>query len=355
MSEVRLERVGKRYGEVLAVDDFSLTVPDGLFSSLLGPSGSGKTTTLRLIAGYEAATTGEVYIDGRAVGPLAVQHRNIGMVFQHYALFPHLTVFDNVAFGLRMRRVSSAETRKRVAEALALVRMDGLEARYPRQLSGGQQQRVALARAIVIRPALLLLDEPLSALDRKLRAQMQLELRKLQRQLGLTTIYVTHDQEEALSMSDRVAVMKEGRLQQYGTPREIYEQPANAFVVDFIGVANLFEAELVPNGPGGPLVRLAGLTFPMPTVDRTARAGPTRVALRPEQVRLERVPVARAVPARVTNAVYLGTSTHVYVQLEDGPGLVAFVQNTSPTVEPFSPGSSVWVAWDPDSLRTVRE
>jgi spermidine/putrescine ABC transporter ATP-binding subunit len=355
MAEVRLESVGKRFGEVVAVDGLSLTVADGELVSLLGPSGSGKTTTLRLIAGYDTTAGGEIFLDGRPVGRLPAHRRNIGMVFQHYALFPHLTVFGNVAFGLRMRRVPAAETRRRVAEALALVRLEGLEGRYPRQLSGGQQQRVALARAIVIGPRLLLLDEPLSALDRKLRAQMQLELRELQRRLGLTTLYVTHDQEEALALSDRVAVMNAGRLQQYGSPREIYERPANAFVADFIGVANLFDADLVPNGADGPQARQGRLIFPSCGADDAARPGRRRLALRPEQVRLGRSPSPGAMRARVTNAVYLGTSTHVYVDLEGGPSLVAFVQNTGPSAETFSPGSPVWVSWDPDSLRLIRE
>ena len=355
MASLRLERLAKRFGEVPAVEDLSLEVRDGELVSLLGPSGSGKTTTLRLIAGYEAPGGGEIYLEDRPIGQLPPERRNVGMVFQNYALFPHLSVFDNVAFGLRMRRIPPDELRGRVEEALALVRLEGLAERYPRQLSGGQQQRVALARAIVFRPALLLLDEPLSALDRKLRAQMQLELRQLQRQTGLTTLYVTHDQEEALALSDRIAVMSGGRLQQYGTPREIYERPANAFIVDFIGVANLLEVELIPNGPAGPLARIGGLTFPFAPSGEPPRLGSARLAIRPEQVQLSRASAPGAVPGRVTSSVYLGTTTHVYVTLEGGPALVAFVQNTRPEMEPFTPDTRLWVSWDPASLRVVRE
>ena len=249
MSDVELRGVTKTFGRVRAMDAVDLEVRKGEFLSLLGPSGSGKTTTLRVIAGLVEPTAGEVLIGGRVMTQVPVHRRNLAMVFQNYALFPHLSVFENVAFGLEMRRMSRTEVTRRVADALALVRLPGFEARYPQQLSGGQRQRVALARAIVVQPSVLLLDEPLGALDKKLRESMQVELKALQRTLGVTTIFVTHDQEEALTLSDRVAVMNDGRIEQLDTPVEVYERPRTRFVSDFIGVSNFLEGE-VTHGDG---------------------------------------------------------------------------------------------------------
>lgn len=281
MSRVRCEAVSKRFGATTALDAVSLDVADGSLTALLGPSGSGKTTLLRSIAGFVVPDAGRIMFDTESIERVPPQRRQIGMVFQAYALFPHLSVAENVAFGLRIRRVAKAEARERVAEALRLVRLEGYADRRPRQLSGGQQQRVALARALVTRPRVLLLDEPLSALDRRLRQAMQLELRSLQRQVGITTILVTHDQEEALTMADRIAVLAEGRLVQEGTPQEVYERPRTAFAATFLGEANL--------------------------IDGGARA------VRPERVRLVRAgetvpPGQRALPVIVREVVYAGSS-----------------------------------------------
>ncbi|MBV8167975.1 MAG: spermidine/putrescine ABC transporter ATP-binding protein, partial [Alphaproteobacteria bacterium] len=254
---IRLERVTKVYDNgVTAVDAVSLTIREGEFFSLLGPSGCGKTTSLRMIAGFEEPTDGQLFIRGRDVTDVPPHRRDTGMVFQNYALFPHRSVFENVAFGLKMRKVGRAEIDRRVGEALALVELTGLEARRPAQLSGGQQQRVALARAIVIEPTVLLCDEPLGALDKRLRQTMQFELKRLQRKIAVTLVYVTHDQEEALTMSDRIAVMNHGRIEQLGTPFEIYNHPATRFVSDFIGDSNLFEVAV--DAPANGTLRLRG-------------------------------------------------------------------------------------------------
>src|SRR5919199_76955 len=250
-TDVRFERVSKRYGRAVAVRSLTLDIPRGLFFSLLGPSGCGKTTTLRLIAGFEQPNEGDVFIRGRQVTNVPPYRRDFAMVFQNFALFPHLSVADNVAFGLKMLRVATAERATQVREALALVKLEGFADRYPKQLSGGQQQRVAIARAVVMKPAVLLLDEPLGALDKNLREAMQVELRALQRQLGITTVFVTHDQEEALTMSDRIAVMRDGLIEQIGAPREVYERPTTEFVATFLGASNLIDAvALGPEGNG---------------------------------------------------------------------------------------------------------
>src|SRR6201996_9282279 len=242
---VKLESLTKRFDEVTAVDALSLETQPGEFFSLLGPSGCGKTTTLRMVAGFEPPTSGQILLDGVDVGHWAPHRRNVNTVFQSYALFPFLTVAENVAFGMKYKSASKAEVNQRVQEALALVQLSGYEKRRPNQLSGGQQQRVALARALVLRPSVLLLDEALGALDAKLRRTLQVELGALHKEVGITFLYVTHDQEEALSMSDRIAVMHEGRVDQVGTPREIYEGPATLFVADFLGVANVMEVEVI--------------------------------------------------------------------------------------------------------------
>ncbi|MBV8393703.1 MAG: ABC transporter ATP-binding protein, partial [Alphaproteobacteria bacterium] len=265
-AELRVEEVGKRFGSVAALDGVSLTVRQGELLTILGPSGSGKTTLLKVVAGFETPDGGRVLVDGADMTRRPPAKRDIGMVFQHYALFPHLSVRRNVAFPLEMRNVARAEIDRRVSEALALVELAGYDERLPRQLSGGQQQRVALARAIVFNPRLLLLDEPFGALDRKLRETMQLEVRRLQRRLGLTTIFITHDQEEALVLSDRVAVMNHGRLEQVATTTEIYERPASDFVADFVGESNLFHGVAGEGGaiflPNGRLLQAARASRP---------------------------------------------------------------------------------------------
>jgi putative spermidine/putrescine transport system ATP-binding protein len=285
---IRLEQVRKVFdGHVVAVDDVTLAVREGEFFSLLGPSGCGKTTTLRLVAGFEPPDAGRLLIRGRDVTHVPPERRDTGMVFQNYALFPHRTVFENVAFGLRMRRVSRQEIARRVGDALRLVELEGLGARRPAQLSGGQQQRVALARAIVIEPAVLLCDEPLGALDKKLRQSMQFELKKLQRTIGVTLLYVTHDQEEALTMSDRIAVMDRGRVVQVGAPLEIYDRPATRFVSDFIGDSNLIEASARPLGAGrAELVTEDGLRLAAVWTDAAVAGQRVTLAVRPERVRL---------------------------------------------------------------------
>ncbi len=315
MAEVRLVDVSKNFGAHAAVERVSLAVPDGCFFTLLGPSGGGKTTTLRIVAGFYPADRGDVYIGATRVNDLPPYRRHTAMVFQEYALFPHMTVGENVAYGLRMRRVAAPQIRQRVADALALVGLTGVDDAFPARLSGGQQQRVALARALVVEPEVLLLDEPLSSLDAKLRVRVRTELRGLQRQLGKTVLYVTHDQEEALAISDRIAVIASGRIQQVGTPVEIYHRPANRFVADFVGLANFIDAEVI----GPRTVRAAGIT--MQTSDEVSsgpNGAPGRrvVVLRPEALHLhrERIRGPNVLPGHVTASSFLGTLARYWVQ-----------------------------------------
>ena len=328
MYDVRLDGVSKSFGEVEAVRNVSLAVDAGNFLSLLGPSGCGKTTLLRMLAGFVRPGRGEVYIRNQMVNDVPPFRRNVGMVFQNYALFPHLTVAENVGYGLVARKISRPERERRVEEALALVHLTNFDGRYPRQLSGGQQQRVALARAIVIRPAVLLLDEPLGSLDRKLRERMQVEVRQLQRTLGITTIFVTHDQEEALSMSDLVGVMNGGRLEQLGTPAEIYERPATTFVADFVGTSNRLDGTVVGLDGEESLVRVAGTRQHLRIPQRTGDAPgvPVSIMVRPEYVEL----TARGGPGddaplfgEVRFSAYLGASVRYEVELGEGASLVS--------------------------------
>jgi len=348
--DVRLAAVTKRFGAVTAVDAVSLDVPQGEVLALLGPSGCGKTTTLRIVAGFEAPDDGTVEIRGRVVNDVPTYRRNLGMVFQQYALFPHMSVFDNVAFGLRMRGVPRGDVPRLVEEAMALVRLTGLSERFPSQLSGGQQQRVALARAIVTKPAVLLLDEPLGALDKKLREQMQVEIRALQRQVGITTIFVTHDQEEALTLADRIAVMEHGRVIQVGTPTEIYERPRSRFVSDFIGVSNILEGKVVSGDA-------AALVIELPSgsrVSATPVAGPAtgdriEVAVRPEKIRLSDTAdgSVNVLAGTLANVVYLGAVTYSYIQTAD-TRLVVMEQNRAPrpASAPSPIGRTVHACWD---------
>ena len=257
---VVLERLHKSFGPVIAVEDLDLAIEPGEFITLLGPSGSGKTTTLMMIAGFDYPTSGEIYIDGQPIVGVPPHRRDLGMVFQNYALFPHMTVAENIGFALKQRRVSKAETARSVAESLEIVRLRGYEGRYPRQLSGGQQQRVALARAIIFKPRALLMDEPLSALDKQLREELQLEIKRLHRQLGITFIYVTHDQREALILSDRVAVMNAGRIEQVGSPSDLYDRPANRFVASFVGESNFLAGTVVATENGVATVSVGAVT-----------------------------------------------------------------------------------------------
>ena len=353
---VSLVSLTKHFGQVAAVDSIDLDIPSGGFFSLLGPSGCGKTTTLRLIAGFEQPSSGRVLLDGRDMAGTPPSKRPVNTVFQSYALFPHLRVFDNVAFGLRRAHVPRAEVRRRVGEALDLVQLSDFAARKPGQLSGGQQQRVALARALVLRPAVLLLDEPLGALDAKLRRQLQVELKQLQTRVGITFVYVTHDQEEALTMSDRIAVINRGRIEQAASPRDLYEEPANAFVADFLGVSNLMDA--TANGPSGDVtqVRLAnGFSVEVRRGDISRRGG-VKVVIRPERVLLEPAGATgpNRIPGMVTNVVYLGSGIQLAVHLASGQTVTALVPNNDDdTASAWSSGLAVTCYLPATALRVL--
>jgi spermidine/putrescine transport system ATP-binding protein len=327
--DVKLIELVKQFADVTAVDGIEVEMPGGEFFSLLGPSGCGKTTTLRMIAGFEQPTSGRILLDGVDVAMTPPHKRNVNTVFQSYALFPHLNVADNVAFGLRRAKRPKDEVRRRVAQALELVQLSGLERRKPSQLSGGQQQRVALARALVLNPAVLLLDEPLGALDAKLRKALQIELKALQQEVGITFVYVTHDQEEALTMSDRIAVMSGGRVEQVGGPREIYEEPQSAFVADFLGISNLMAATARgPERDGRCLVDLDGFELLASRGDTSVR-GAAKVVIRPERVRLEPQGTTgeNRLPGMLERVVYLGNSIQLIVRLATGETLQALVPN----------------------------
>ncbi len=357
---IELIDVTKRYGEAIALDGVSLQIEAGEFFCLLGPSGCGKTTTLNLIGGFVPLTSGELRIEGRRVNDLPPHQRNVNTVFQNYALFPHMTVAQNVAFGLRMESLPRPEIDRRVGEYLELVDLSGYGDRYPGQLSGGQAQRVALARALCKRPAVLLLDEPLGALDLKLRKQMQVELARIHRQVGTTFVFVTHDQEEALSMSTRIAVMAGGRVRQVGTPREIYLRPLDRFVADFIGESNFLDGELL-NGSDGPAFRLRDGTV-LPTLTGSTAATPNgRVALmvRPESVAVSLIADHGSSPAaviagRTTNVAFMGNHTRITVQTDAGV-LVAirFHESDERTAEEEMVDREVHLSWDPRKSTVV--
>jgi putative spermidine/putrescine transport system ATP-binding protein len=349
MSTIDLVEVAKRYGPVSAVEDVHLHVEEGELVTVLGPSGSGKTTLLTMIAGLASPSAGRIDIGGRDVTWLAAAKRNVGLVFQNYALFPHMSVYDNIAFPLSVRGLAKAETGRRVADALRLVRLSGLEGRRPSQLSGGQQQRVALARAFVFEPEILLLDEPLGALDRKLREQLQVELRQLQRSLAITTILVTHDQEEALSLSDRIVVLDEGRVQQIGTPEEVYLKPSNRFVADFLGTVNLFEGVLERDGEvwcirldGGELVRCADPAVP------PGRA--VAAVVRPERVVVAPADREEGLPATVTDVIYLGQSLRYHLESRQQKTVIATSTDRGAR---FAAGAAVRLTWHPDDVWVI--
>jgi spermidine/putrescine transport system ATP-binding protein len=355
---IDIRNVTKRFGAFTAVNDVSLQIQAGEFITLLGPSGCGKTTLLRMLSGFESPDSGSIHIEGHDVTPLAPYRRNVNQVFQGYALFPHMTVRENIAFGLRMQKVAAAETRQRVAEVVDLVALGGFEDRLPNQLSGGQRQRVALARAIVPRPSVLLLDEPLSALDAKLRHQMQVELKRLQKRLGMTFVFVTHDQEEALTMSDRIAVFNQGQLEQLGTATQIYHQPRTAFVADFIGEANLLDAELLAFSGDRAAVRLKGgleISVPMHAWPRDA----TRAVLsvRPEKVCISKKPIEGAencFEATISEEIFQGALDHLVVHTDAGTVLSAVVANESAIMEALHQGDRVWCGLHFDDLVVVR-
>jgi spermidine/putrescine transport system ATP-binding protein len=344
---IELSGLTKRFSEI-AVDNIDLTVASGEFFSLLGPSGCGKTTTLRLIAGFEQPTSGRILLDGADVSDVPPHRRKVNTVFQSYALFPFLDVRDNVAFGLRHQGVSKAELRRRVDQALDLVRMTSFAKRRPGQLSGGQQQRVALARALVLNPAVLLLDEPLGALDAKLRRSLKVELKALQERVGITFLYVTHDQEEALTMSDRLAVMNAGKIVQIGTPRQVYEDPADTYVADFLGAANLMEVEVVSAGA----LRVGD--FALTSNRCEATTGTAHAVIRPERVRIEEHGSAgeNRVPAMVERVVFLGSATEVLLRLAPGVPLQALMQNDGSRPD-LAQGTPVHVYLPPDALRVL--
>jgi spermidine/putrescine transport system ATP-binding protein len=344
--DVRLENVTKRFEDVAAVDDLALEVPRGSFFALLGPSGCGKTTTLRMIGGFEEPTEGIIYLGDRDVTGLPPYKRDVNTVFQSYALFPHLTIFENVAFGLRRRGVKGGDVRERVSEILALVQLAGMERRKPKQLSGGQQQRVALARALVNRPRVLLLDEPLGALDLKLRKEMQLFIKALQHEVGITFIHVTHDQEEAMTMADSIAVMSDGHIEQLGSADDLYERPATPFVARFLGVSNLLEGQALGDGN----VRLEdGTVVRAPAA--SGRNGPVAVGIRPEKIRLGRTD-ENALTGEVTERAYIGVSTQYIVSTPHGP-ITVYVQNSDAGAAVLHPGDQATVSWSPDSTFVV--
>jgi putative spermidine/putrescine transport system ATP-binding protein len=354
-AEVRLEGLVKAFGAVRAVDGITLTVRAGEFLTLLGPSGSGKTTTLACIAGFAVPTEGDVLIQGQPVTFDPPFKRNVGMVFQNYALFPHMTVAENLAFPLRMRRLPGARIRERVAWGLGLVQLEQLGNRYPRQLSGGQQQRVALARALVFEPPVLLMDEPLGALDKKLRAAMQLELKHLHQRLGVTVIYVTHDQEEALTLSDRIAVMNRGRIEQLGEPLDLYEAPRTRFVAEFIGESNLVEGTVAATADGGfAIVTRSGLRLPIKPGG--VRVGETAMfLLRPEKIAMA-MEAGRGgflVEGEIAEAIYLGETTRYVVRAVSGDAFTVKQQNLSPAGA-LKVGARVTLRWDPEAAVAQR-
>ena len=344
--DVRLDRVTKQFEDVTAVDDLTLQVPRGSFFALLGPSGCGKTTTLRMIGGFEEPTGGTIYLGDRDVTGLPPYKRDVNTVFQSYALFPHLTIFENVAFGLRRRGVKGGEVRDRVGEILSLVQLAGMERRKPRQLSGGQQQRVALARALVNRPRVLLLDEPLGALDLKLRKEMQLFIKALQHEVGITFIHVTHDQEEAMTMADSIAVMSNGQIEQLGSPDDLYERPATPFVARFLGVSNLLEADSQGDGT----VRLEdGTVVRAPAA--SGRAGHVAIGIRPEKIRFGRSD-ENALTGEVTERAYIGVSTQYIVSTPHG-AITVYVQNSDANAASVNTGDQATISWSPDSTFVV--
>jgi putative spermidine/putrescine transport system ATP-binding protein len=348
MANIALRHVTKRYGQVISVDNISLDIAQGELLAFVGPSGCGKTTTLRMIAGLAELTNGAILFDGRDVSDLPTYRRNTGMVFQGYALFPHMTVADNVAFGLEMRGIGGQDMAARVKDALSMVRLEQYAPRFPRELSGGQQQRVALARAIAIKPDALLLDEPLSALDAKLRQEVRNEIRRLQQSLGLTTVFVTHDQEEAVSIADRIVVMNDGRIEQVGSPQEVYEKPATRFVAEFVGFSNFLPGTV--EGPGQFRTRDGSL---LKYGNGKADGGGDNLMIRPEKIEIGAMKndgALNRLEAVVDTVTYLGPLTEICVRLSGGERLMAHRQNRRlGEIEQFRPGQPTIVAWAPEA------
>jgi spermidine/putrescine transport system ATP-binding protein len=340
-ADVTIEGVTKRFDEVVAVDDLSLEIERGSFFAMLGPSGCGKTTTLRMIGGFEEPTDGKIYLGDREVSGLPSYKRDVNTVFQSYALFPHLSIFENVAFGLRRKGVAKGEISERVGEALELVDLGAFGKRKPNQLSGGQQQRVALARALVNRPRVLLLDEPLGALDLKLRKQMQLELKRIQHEVGITFVHVTHDQEEAMTMADKIAVMNAGQIDQLGTPSELYETPQTSFVAGFLGVSNLIQGDVRGDG----VETANGIRLEVQALN--GARGTVSVGVRPEKIHLNGSEANR-IEGRIIESAYIGVATQYVVDTAVGR-LMVFAQNTQGGADTIGPGSSVTLTFSPES------
>jgi spermidine/putrescine transport system ATP-binding protein len=353
--DVRLESLVKRFGEDVAVDGIDVHMPPGEFFTLVGPSGCGKTTTLRMIAGFERPTSGRILLDDVDVAHTPPHRRNVNTVFQSYALFPHLTVADNIAFGLKYKRLTKAERRQRVGEMLERVRLTGFEARKPDKLSGGQQQRVALARALILRPRVLLLDEPLAALDARLRKDLRVELKALQEEIGVTFVFVTHDQEEALTMSDRIAVMNDGRVEQAGPPQAVYEEPETLFVADFLGVSNLIEAE-AGGADGNGCVLTVGEQRLRAEQGATAARGAVKAMVRPERVRVEPHGTAgdNRLPGLVEHVVFLGSFRELRVRLVGG-ALVKVIAPNDGTPDTLEQGSPVTLHFPAEAVRVLAQ
>jgi spermidine/putrescine ABC transporter ATP-binding subunit len=348
-SGVYLKSLTKKFGNVVAVDNISLHVPEGEFLTLLGPSGSGKTTTLMSIAGFQMPTAGQIFIRGKNILSVPPYNRNIGMVFQNYALFPHMTVFGNIAFPLKMRKFSKNELKKRVEKVLEIVKLPEFEKRYPKQLSGGQQQRVALARALVYDPPLLLMDEPLGALDKKLREYMQIEIRNLQRELKITSLYVTHDQQEALTMSDRIAVFDQGKIQQIGTPDELYEKPKNRFVADFIGESNFIEGHITHLNDHSAAITTADneVLIPCPRLPNLSLNQKIQLVIRPEKIKFiqssNMLPVA--LKGVVEELIYIGEIIRYRIRISKEQ-ILNLKQQISYGITAFHKGDHVLIGWD---------
>jgi spermidine/putrescine transport system ATP-binding protein len=354
---VELRNVHKQFGRQTVVEQLSLDIRRGEFITLLGPSGCGKTTTLRMIAGFEQPTSGEIYLDGESVQGQPAYERNVNTVFQNYALFPHLNVYENVAFGLRIKKVAKAETDRRVKEVLQMVQLQEYIHRKPDELSGGQKQRVAIARALVNNPKVLLLDEPLGALDQKLRKQMQMELKHLQKQLGITFIFVTHDQEEALTMSDRIAVMNNGRMEQIGTPDQIYDSPQTRFVAEFIGETNLLTGKVIKVEDNQVMIEAEGTTFLSAKRFPASRNEAVTLSIRPERtsLSLQRTDDGRQIQlaARFVERTYIGLLTKTTLLLPGGSHFVAHEKTDK--LLPVQPGDELFVSWDPEHMVVLNQ
>jgi spermidine/putrescine transport system ATP-binding protein len=351
MIDVELKGVTKKFGQVVAVNDVSLQVRQGEFLTLLGPSGCGKTTTMRLIAGLETHTAGEIFVRQENVTYRPPYKRDVSLMFQNYALFPHKNVFDNIAFGLKYRGLLKEERKRRVEESLELVHLPGMEVRYPRQLSGGQQQRIALARALVVKPAVLLLDEPLSNLDLKLREKMRVELKQIQEQVGITFVFVTHDQEEALMLSDRIAVMEKGQIVQLGTPREVYEKPRSRFVAEFVGQSNFLEGRVVQSDHAQAEVEMeSGLRLHVPAVLDAPIASPVTVQIRAERILVHQQQPSWSAgykfPGVIERSIYVGNTIQYLISLETHDLLLSIRPTTGES--PLARGTDVWVTFGAD-------